>query len=65
VRYRTLGPGTEVLKTAFPVQQVVTTEAGSTGKARETVEADWEYNPETGLLQVRHTLPLVEVVLAE
>ncbi len=60
VRYRTPGPGTEVLKTALPVQEVIT--AGKTGKA---AEADWEFDPETGLLQVRHALPLVEVVFED
>jgi len=55
VRYRTQGPGTEVLKTAFPVEDVITSGVG----------AEWEYDPESGLLRVQHVLPVVEVILSD
>jgi hypothetical protein len=65
VRYRTSGPGTEVLKVSGPVQGVVAGDVAVFVHRARAGEADWEYDPETGLLRVSHDLPAVTVTLEE
>jgi len=66
VRYRTGGPGAETLKVRGKVLRV---EAGGRtlrpGLLRDAETAGWSFDPETGLLHVRHAGSSVQVFLAE